>query len=401
MPRLKRFVFALGIAQIVSWGTLFYAIGVLGSAMRAELGIGELFLFGAFTAGLLVSGFLAPLAGRLIDRHGGRGVMAWGSAMAAIAMALIGAAPNATVMVIGWLVAGAAMAATLYDPAFVTLSQHAGERYRRAVTALTVLGGFASTAFWPLSHLLLEAWGWRATFGVYAAMHLLVCVPIHLLCIPPLEAAVRGPALRVESPAGAPHTARLRWLATCFAVATFVFGIVAVHLINLLTSAGLTAAQAVTLSMLVGPLQVAGRVVEMAAARHVRSVSVGYVAFALMLVALLALIAVDGMGAAAVLFVIAYGCGNGLVTIVRGTAPVELLGREGLGAMLGYLARAANFAKALAPAAWAALVAAGFSRNGGLAMLAFVALAGMAAFRLATRERRGSRPSTEPRPGLE
>src|SRR5205085_5281378 len=136
-------VTALGIAQIVSWGTLFYAIGVLGPAMRRDLGVSELFLFGVFSAALLVSGTLAPLMGRLIDRRGGRFVLSLGSVLGATACALLAAAPNAAVMAAGWLVAGAALAACLYDPAFATLSQHAGPRYRRALTALTLFGRFA------------------------------------------------------------------------------------------------------------------------------------------------------------------------------------------------------------------------------------------------------------------
>ena len=167
-------VSALGIAQIVSWGTLFYAIGVLGRAMQRDLGLTSLFVFGSFTAGLLVSGVLAPAAGRMVDARGGRVVLSAGSVLGAIAMAILAAAPNAPVMIIGWLVAGAAMAACLYDPAFATLSQHAGERYRWSVTALTLWGGFASTVFWPLSQLLMDAFGWRATFAIYAAMNALL-----------------------------------------------------------------------------------------------------------------------------------------------------------------------------------------------------------------------------------
>ena len=381
MPRLRRFVALLGIAQIISWGTLFYAIGVLGPAMRKELGVGELFLFSAFTAGLLVAGVFAPFAGRTIDRSGGRTVMSTGSLLAALAMAVLAAAPNAAVMVIGWLLAGAAMTATLYDPAFATLSQHAGDRYRRAVTTLTLWGGFASTVFWPLSHLLLEAWGWRASFAIYAGMHLLVCLPIHLAIPAVLDRPTAGP--HAEKPVLRPGRV-LRWLAVCFAVGTFVFGIIAVHMINLLTTSGLTAAQAVTISMLVGPLQVAGRIVEMMVARRVRAVAIGFVSLSLMVAALLALAAVNGMGAMAIVFVVAYGCGNGLLTVVKGTVPAELLGRENLGAMLGYLARAGSYAKALAPAGWSALLFAGLTQGAALWVLVALGLAGIWSFGIAT-----------------
>jgi MFS family permease len=388
MPSLTPLITSLGIAQIVSWGSLFYAIGVLGPPMRHELGVSELFLFGAFTAGLLVSGTLAPLAGRLIDRRGGRFVLSAGSALAVIAMAVLALASNAAVMVLGWLIAGAAMTACLYDPAFATLSRHTGERYRRAVTALTLFGGFASTVFWPLSHILLEAWGWRITFGIYAGMHLFICLPIHQLFVPK---HVR--IARVGEPAPAPEIspgladARLRWLMLSFAIATFIFAVIAVHLIGLLTTAGLTPAQAVSISMLVGPMQVAGRIIELGFARHVRAVTVGVVAFALMLLALVALISVEGFGIAAVVFVIAYGFGNGVLTIVKGTAPVELFGRVGLGGLLGHLSRAGLYAKAVAPASFSALLTFGLTRNAALSAMAGLALAGMGTYALAVRAR--------------
>ncbi|MDQ3026122.1 MAG: MFS transporter [Pseudomonadota bacterium] len=391
MLPLAPFITALGVAQIISWGSLFYAIGVLGPAMRRDLGVSELFLFSAFTAGLLLSGTIAPAMGRLIDRRGGRFVLSLGSVLAVIAMALLATAPNAAVMVAGWLVAGAAMAACLYDPAFATLSQHTGTRYRRAVTALTLFGGFASTVFWPLSHILMEAWGWRVTFGIYAGLHLFLCLPIHQLFVPKHSHLTQSESA-AKSAEVSPGLSdpRLLWLTASFAIATFIFAVIAVHLIQLLTTAGLTPAQAVTVSMLVGPMQVAGRIIEFGFAGRVRAVTVGIVAFGLMLLALVALISVEGFGIAAIVFVIAYGCGNGVLTIVKGTAPVELFGREGLGGLLGYLSRAGLYAKAVAPASFSALITFGLTRNAALASLAALSVAGMGTYVLATRIRHKS-----------
>ena len=382
MTPLARLVAALGVAQIISWGTLFYAIGVLGAPMRAELGVSDVFLFGAFTAGLLVSGVLAPMAGRHIDRHGGRAVLSAGSIVGALSMAVLAVCANRFTLTLGWLLAGAAMAGALYDPAFAALSYHAGERYRRAVTTLTLFGGFASTVFWPLSQVLLDAVGWRYTFAVYALLHLAVCLPVHLLVIPRGIAAARshGPA----TPPAAPD-ASLRGLAAAFGVATFVFGIVAVHLINLLTAAGVPKGQAVAMSMLVGPMQVAGRIAELAVSRRVRAVHVGATAFALMAASLAALLAVRGPGAAALLFVIAYGWGNGLLTLAKGTVPAELYGRHHLGGLLGYIARAGMVAKAVAPAAWPALLALGLARPWALGALLLCAGTGAAAYAWAVR----------------
>ena len=322
MTPLARLVAALGVAQVISWGTLFYAIGVLGAPMRAELGVSDVFLFGAFTAGLLVSGVLAPVAGRHIDRHGGRAVLSAGSVVGAIAMAVLALCADRWTLTLGWLLAGAAMAGALYDPAFAALSYHAGERYRRSVTTLTLFGGFASTVFWPLSQVLLDAVGWRYTFAVYALLHLAACLPIHLGMIPR-----GGAAAAAHAHAPPPHVApdaSLRALAAAFGVATFVFGIVAVHLINLLTAAGVPKGQAVAMSMLVGPMQVAGRIAELAVSRRVRAVHVGATAFVLMAASLVALLTVRGPGATALLFVIAYGWGLGLLTIAMGTVPAEL-----------------------------------------------------------------------------
>ncbi|HET9577079.1 MAG TPA: MFS transporter [Usitatibacter sp.] len=382
-------VTALGAAQIVSWGTLFYAIGVLGAPMRADLGASEIFLFGSFTAGLLISAALAPLSGRLVDRMGGRVVLSAGSILGTAAMLVLALATHPAVMALGWAIAGAAMAACLYDPAFATLSQHTGERYRRSVTILTLWGGFASTVFWPLSKVLLDAVGWRETWLIYAGLHLFLCLPIHALIVPRVERRAAPAVAPVPAKGAGAHGPRLRWLTASLALATFVVGVMAVHVIPLLTTAGMTLEQAVLISTLFGPVQVAGRVLEMSVARRVSAVTSGFAPFALMVVALAALIAVDGFGAAAFVFITAYGVGNGVLTIVRGTAPAELFGKEGLGAVLGQLSRATLFARALAPACFSGLFAAGLTRNHALAILVVFVIAGAACYAAAVRGREG------------
>ena len=385
--RLIALVAGVGLAQIASWGSLFYAIGVLGKPMREELGVSELFLFSAFTAGLLVSGTIAPFVGRWIDRYGGRVVLAFGSIAASIALLVLATAGNAAVLVSGWVLAGAAMSATLYDPAFSTLSQHAGAHYRRSVTALTLLGGFASTVFWPLSHLLLQEWGWRVTLAAYAGLQIAMCLPLHLLLVPGRPAAAHASATEAAPPVESPGLSdpRLKWLTASFAIGTFIAAVVAVHMVGLLTGAGLTAAEAVTISMLMGPMQVVGRIIEISFASRVRAVTVGIAAFSLIAIALVLLMATQGFGPTAILFVVAFGFGNGVLTIVKGTAPAELFGRDGMGALLGHLSRAAFYAKALAPAALPALVTVGLTRNAALATFVAVAVAGLAAYRVATR----------------
>jgi len=383
---------ALGIAQIISWGTLFYAIGVLGAPMRAALGTSDVVLFGSFTGGLFLSGLVSPWIGRRIDAGGGRGVLAAGSVLGALACAALALAPNAAVMFVGWLAAGVAMAACLYDPAFATLHRVSGSAYRRAVTALTLFGGFASTVFWPLSQYLLDTIGWRAAFGVYAALHALVCLPLHVFFVP-------GPAVRVEAPVpAAESSARIAgaattranprafaWLAAALALATFISSALSAHLIGLLTFSGLAARDSVLVGSLIGPMQVAGRIMEFAFNRHVHALAVGTLAFTLMAIALVLLSLVQGVWVVALAFAVCYGWSNGVMTIVRGTVPAELFGHHGYGALLGRLAQPQFIAKAAAPLALTLVFAVDPSRFATLAALVASGVVALYAYRRAIR----------------
>ena len=361
MPRIAflwRRVCALGVAQIVSWGTLFYTIAVLGGAMRADTGTTDLWLFGSFTAGLFLSGLVSPLVGRQIDAFGGRRVLAAGSLTGALACAVLATAQGPLTLAAGWLLAGAAMAACLYDPAFATLHQIAGMSYRRAVTALTLFGGFASTVFWPLSQYLLDTVGWRQTFAIYAALHLALCLPLHVASVPAGRGAwERTPAADPDAaprPRGGPTFV---WLAAALSLSAFIGSAVAAHLIGLLTATGLSARDAVLIGSLIGPMQVAGRIMEFAFNRHVRALAMGTFAFALMAGALAVFTQARGIWIVALAFAIPYGWANGIMTIVRGTVPAELFGHRDYGALLGRLALPQFVLKAVAPFALTLLFA--------------------------------------------
>ncbi|MDX2220195.1 MAG: MFS transporter [Burkholderiales bacterium] len=390
--RLLHVVPLLGVAQIISWGTLYYTIGVLGQPMREAAGVSELFLYGCFTVSLLLSGILAPAIGKMIDAHGGRLALSSGSLAAATSLTMLAFANGPILLVIGWTLAGAAMAATLYDPAFATLNQLTREHYRRAVTALTLFGGFASTVFWPLTHLLVDPLGWRGTLLVYAGLHLFICLPVHAftlrhahrLVLKPTPTSAHAAATLPQASAQAALT--FRWLALSFVGASFVISIVGVHMISLLTGSGLSTPDAVLVGMLMGPMQVAGRLVEMGLLSKARAAHVGLGAIAMIFMGVLMLLVSQGEMVGAVLFVAAYGCGNGVFTIVRGTAPAELIGRDQLGALLGRLSRPAMIAKALAPATFTGLLALGLTRDSVLALLGLVMVGAWTSFLCATRQ---------------
>ena len=386
--RLRWVVPALGIAQIISWGSLYYPIAVLAAAIREDLGIGDVAVFGSFTVGLFCSGFVAPTVGRLIDARGGRTVLAGGSAFAAAALALLALAQGTLSLMAGFALAGLAMAGCLYDPAFATLHRISGGAYRKAVTVLTLFGGFASTVFWPLSQFLLDAAGWRAAFGVFAALNLLICLPVHLLMLPRGRVApAHADSVHPQAPPAVRHPAIFAWLATALALAAFLSAALSAHVIGLLTSSGLSARDAVLVSSLVGPMQVAGRVAEFTLGRHVRSLTVGTLAFALLALALALLSQVHGVWIAAMAFAALYGWSNGVMTIVRGTVPGELLGHHGFGALLGRLAQPQFIAKAIAPLALTLVFAVDPTRRISLYALTGFGVAALVAYQLALRSR--------------
>ena len=383
---LRRLVCALGVAQIVSWGTLFYSVAVLGPPMAHELGVGDVALYGSFTAGLFVSGIASPWIGRRIDRHGGRGALAGGSVLGAIACALLASAAGAWTMLAGWLVAGVAMAACLYDPAFATLYRVAGASYRRAVTALTLFGGFASTVFWPLSQYLFEAHGWRIAFAVHAALNACVCLPLHLAFVPSSARAAHAAAAHDNV---VRDTARgtFAWLAAAFALAAFLASAISAHLVVLLAAGGLAARDAVLVGALIGPMQVAGRAMEFAFAHRVTPLAVGTFAFALLAGALVVLALVRGVWIVALAFALMYGWANGLMTIVRSTVPSVLFGSRDYGALLGRLAQPQFILKALAPVAVTLLFAIDDSRRAALVALAAGGVLALCGYRMAIRRR--------------
>ena len=382
---LWRTVSLLGIAQIISWGSLYYTLTVLAAPIRQELGFNDLMIFGAFTLGQLLSGVTAPIVGRRIDQAGGRSVMALGSLLAAFALVLVAAAREPIVFTAGWMLAGVAMAACLYDPAFASLYQIAPDRYRRSVTGLTLFGGFASTVFWPLSHALAEGWGWRATLLTFAALHLLICMPIHWLALPALHEIPMSTKAATPTQNSYSSDRRFAWLAATFAAATFVFSALSAYMIPALGTRGFSVEQAVWIGALIGPMQVLARIVEWFFAGRISAIGVGYAACVLALLGMMLLNLIPGVIGFGLLFAMCYGASNGILTIARGTVPAELFGAQQQGALLGALARPSFFAKAFAPALFAAGLSAGFSLRSGLALLAIVSASGLVFYSLATR----------------
>jgi hypothetical protein len=388
---LFRLVPSLGLSQIISWGALYYSIAVLGASMREELALSAAALFGAYSLSLLLSALAAPVAGRAIDRYGGRLVMSVGSVTAALALFAIAHAHSAITLYAAWSLAGIAMAMTLYDAAFATLSQHSGTSYRTALTALTLMGGLASTVFWPLSLKGLEWIGWRDTLSGFALLQIAICLPLHLVFVPRTVTPVVASGTGAEYEHGSlpPRLRRAAFIALgiAFALNGFIVSALTVHLITVLQGKGLTLKSAVWVGAFFGPMQVAGRILEFTIGRRFSSRRIGMIALWLLVGALALLIAVRGEVILALAFAVAFGCSNGVVTIVRGTVPAELFGRAGYGGILGSLAAPALFARAVAPFAFAPLAIPETASLGWLLLLMAMAAMSVASFSVAVKKR--------------
>ena len=201
-------ILALGITQIVAWGTTLYALGVLGKPIAADTGWSQTIVFGGLTIGLLVSSATSTFVGRFIDRRGGQSVMAIGSILVAVGLVLLALVPSIATYLAAWAFLGLAMRMTLYDAAFAALVQVTPSRGRRAISYLTLFGGFASSVFWPIGHALNSAYGWRTTLLIFAAINLLVCLPLHWFGLARRETEAQAEHARSTDAAAAPAAPR-------------------------------------------------------------------------------------------------------------------------------------------------------------------------------------------------
>lgn len=370
-----RLVLALGITQILAWGATFYLPAVLAGPIARDMEWSLSSVVGGLSWGMLVAGLCSPLAGRLIDRRGGRSVLVFSSLMLSAGLLVMSVASNLWLYYLAWSLLGVAMATGLYDAAFATLGTLLGERARGAITGLTLIGGFASTVGWP-AMATLESWiGWRETCLVLAGVHVLIGLPIHWLAVPkPLDVG-GGAAREAQVPLTLDQSSRrLFWLlAGLLTVIAFVMASLSVHLLTALQQLGLPTVTVLAVGMVIGPAQVVARVLEFSIARHLHptwSARVG------ILVSLLGIcLFIPGEPWLAFVAAAFYGAGNGILTIARGTLPLVLFGAEGYGARMGALARPMLLAQAAGPFA-AAFVLSG--RGASMMLVLMVMMVGVA-----------------------
>jgi MFS family permease len=345
-------IVGLGTTQTLAWASSYYLPAILADPIARDLGVSSNWVFGAFSASLVISALLGPAIGRTIDRIGGRQVLSLSNLILAAGLTLLGLATSIWILAMAWLLLGIGMGLGLYDAAFAALGRIYGHAARSSITGITLFAGFASTVGWPLTALGLDRVGWRETCFAWAAAHVLIGLPINLLVLPAFKAAAKTAEKPVKP--RIPIDRAMILLAFAFASAWSVTGAMAAHLPRILEAAGASSVQAVTAGALIGPAQVIARIIEATfLSRYHPLVSTRLACLTHPVGA--AILALTG-GSAAGVFAILHGAGNGILTIARGTLPLAIFGPENFGYRLGVIGAPARMAQAAAPLAFGLLI---------------------------------------------
>lgn len=404
-PDLRRVTLVLCVTEIVSWGVLFYAFPVLATSISAAEDWPMVWLVAAFTLALVTSGTCGVWVGRHIDHAGPRTVMTAGSALAVTAVAAVAASPSLPAFFAAWLLAGAAMSATLYAPAFAAVTGWAGRDARRRVrslTAITLVAGLASTVFAPLTALLLSHLGWRSSYLVLAVV-LLSTVPLHAWGLRPRWVSTRTQAEPDTDPttvassiadaARVPFDVRaFTLLVVAMALAGFAVHAVVINLVPLLTGNGLTTTQAATALGVGGVGQVVGRVFYGPVLSQVGPTARAVTTIAGVVVTTGALALWQSPLALVCVLSFLSGTVRGIFTLVQATAVVDRWGVGDIGQRNGILTGAVTVVAAFSPWVGAMLAAVLGSYDATFALLAGLALASMLVLLSGARPLRGGAP---------
>lgn len=361
-PSLDRRVVitALGVAQILAWGTSFYFPAVFAGPIVAATGWSLGYVVGGTSIGLLVAGLISPQVGRIIDVHGGRPVLLTSSLFYAAGLIGIGLSPTLPVYLSAWVLLGIGMGTGLYDAVFAALGRMYGGAARGPITNLTLFGGFSSTICWPLSAFMIEHIGWREACFAYAGLHLVVALPLQMAAISRApKSAAANDALSDDAERSAAsarlanETVIFALLALVLSIAAGIGSIVIVSFMIFLQARGVDYTVAVSLGTLFGPAQVGARVVDRLFGSRYHPIWTMIGCCTLMAIGLLLLY---GRFPILVLIILLYGAGYGISWIGRGTLPLALFGPLRFPRLMGKLAFPSLIVQAAAPSAGALLI---------------------------------------------
>lgn len=386
----------LAAGQLVAWGILYYAFTVVVGPMQAGTGWSRTFLNGGLSLGLLGWGVLALPAGVWIQRHGGRLLMTLASAAGGTALIVMGLVPDPVAYYGAWLLLGASMAGLLYDSAFAVITHAFGAQYRRGITLITLVGGLASTVFIPIAQIAVDVFGWQQALVALGLFQIAVGVPLHWFGVPRFS----PPIATAETASSAQRwrawlrefrrdisDPRFVGLAIWFTAHAAAFTGLIFQLVPVLQALRVDSATILQAIAIIGPMQVLGRFLLTTRGAQFSTLRIGGWAMAALSGSVVTLLVLPPRLAWLAAFAALYGAGNGVMTILRGTAIAELFGRSRYAELNGALSAPAVLAKAAAP-----LVLAGFWSWSGepravLAGVLALTLMGAAGLRLVMRSR--------------
>ena len=420
-PHDRRLVAWLSLAQLISCGSVFYLFALIMAPIERELGLSRAQSSLAFSLALLAEGLLAYPVGRLIDRGHERMVMTGGSILLGVCLLLHSTVTTLAGFYAAWLGLGIGMAATLYTPVFAVVTRRFPDDFRRAIITMTFLGGLASTVFIPLCAWLISDFGWRHALWFLAALHLLVCAPLHCLWLrdapPQARQAPLGHGQKIDNqsdrqismPTGVPSLADHLLSGPYLLIGLFVVlmmtatAALPAHMVSLLRENGLSEAWAIAIPASIGVIQVLGRMLLFFFEHRFDVHTANRLIPCLMPLGLMALLgaswwgtghgghgglAGQGSGGAVylvLLFVFLWGMGNGMLTIVKGTAMAQYVSRDHVASLNGALGIPLALARAAAPIGLGLLWSPQSGYERGLWVMLGLTVAAVAALGLAQR----------------
>ncbi len=381
----------LSLTQLISWGSVFYLFALLLEPVERELGLDRADASLAFSLALLAEGLLAWPVGRLIDRGHERAVMTAGSLVLALGLALHSAIDSAATYYGVWLLLGVGLAGTLYPPAFAVVIRRYPQEFRRAIIVITFLGGLASTVFMPLIAWLMAELGWRQALWPLAALQLLVCAPLHAWVLRDAPPALHLRTEAAPAPPLSQHLSSTPYLLVGVFI-VLLMGVTAAlpaHMVSLLRGYGLPEAWVIGVPAAVGLLQVGGRALLFFFEHHLDRHQVNRLIPCLiplgLVLLLLAPLAGAWQTAMVLVFVAVYGMGNGMFTIVKGTAVAEYVNHAQAASLNGALGLPMALGRASAPWLLGLLWTPEAAYRSGLLLMLGLSLLGVLALVLAQR----------------
>lgn len=377
-------VWLFGLTQIIGYGTAYYSFATLADGMTEDFGATRAQMFGIFSLALVLSGLISPQAGKLMDRYGAASLMAPGSLVAGVSMGLAALAPSLVLFAAALIMIQIACAVILYEAAFVALVQASARNGQKRIIQLTLIAGFASTIFWPLTQWLDHAWSWRTIYLLFAALNIGICAPIHhLITHSARRTSERQPVTDVEpalhQPVPDDQKRKAFWLVTIgFLFTSVALSAVLAQLVPLLETLGLGSA-ALAVASIFGPAQVVIRFFNLVGGMNRHPIAITLILASLLLVAVLVLMSTAPSVVGGAIFVVLLGCFSGLKSIAQGALPLAIFGAQGYGARLGAISLFRLVPAALAPFGFAWLLD-HYGATIALATLFFAAVIALVAF---------------------